>query len=45
MKSNFQLNTIFVDEIGEKSKLKKKKKKNESIRLTRDPDHETGTTQ
>jgi hypothetical protein len=27
MKSNFQLNTIFVDEIGEKSKLKKKKRK------------------
>jgi hypothetical protein len=27
--------------LGKKSKLKK----NKSIRLTRDPDHETGTTQ
>jgi len=44
MKPNSQLNTILIDEIEKKISLKKRKK-NESIRLTRDLDHnETNIT-
>jgi hypothetical protein len=43
-KLNSQLNPILIDEIGKKKSIKKRKK-NESIRLTRDLDHETWTTQ
>jgi hypothetical protein len=46
MKPNYQSNIILIDEI--EKKLIKKKRKNESIRLTRqirDPSHKTGTTQ
>ena len=46
MKSNSQPNTILNDEIGGKESIKKKKTK--SIRLTRqtrNPGHETRTTQ
>jgi hypothetical protein len=44
MKSNSQLNTILIDEIGKKKSIKKERK-NESIRLTHNPSHETRTTQ
>jgi hypothetical protein len=47
MKPNYQSNIILIDEI-EKKLIKKKKRKNESIRLIRqirDPGHKTGTTQ
>ena len=43
MKPNSQLNTILIDEIGEKSI--KNEIKNKSIRLTCDPSRETRTTQ
>jgi len=43
MKPNFQLNAILINEIeGEKS-IKKKRENNESIRVIRNPGHETGT--
>jgi hypothetical protein len=44
MKPNSQLNIILIDEFGKKESIKKKKK-NKSIRLTRDPGHKTSTTQ
>jgi hypothetical protein len=43
IKLNSQLNTILIDEIG-KNHLKKERE-NELIRLTRDLNHETKTTQ
>jgi hypothetical protein len=48
MKSNSQLNTILIDKIGVKESIKKKEKKNESIKLTRqirDLSHEMRITQ
>jgi hypothetical protein len=48
MKPNSQSNTILIDEIGKKKSIKKKGRKNKSIKLTCqtcDSGYETGTTQ
>ena len=47
MKPNSQSNTILIDKIRKK-KVKKKRRENDSIQLTRqtrDPGHETKTSQ
>jgi hypothetical protein len=45
MKSNSQPNTILNDEIGGKESIKKKTKSIRLTRQTRNPGHETRTTQ